>query len=222
MFTRTKTLSFGLIGALALTGCAGSEFGPGGSRERTGTGAGVGALVGAVAGVATAGNSNKAKNAAIGAAIGAGIGAAIGADLDRQAADLRADFANGEIQVINTGTELIVRMPQDILFDVDSAVVRPDLQGDLGKLAGNLQEYPNSIVTVEGHTDNDGSADYNLQLSQRRAEAVVSILAANGVSQTRLVALGKGEGEPVADNLTAEGKQQNRRVEIIIQPTESL
>lgn len=218
MFTRKTPLALGLIGALAVASC-GPEAGPGGARENTATGAGVGALVGAVAGLATAGGSDKAKNAAIGAAIGAGVGAAIGADLDRQAAELRNDFSNGEIEVINTGSELIVRMPQDILFAVDSATVRSDLQGDLGKLARHLQQYPNSIVTVEGHTDNTGSADYNLQLSQQRAQAVTSILIANGVPSSRLIAVGKGENEPVADNLTPEGKQQNRRVEIIIQPT---
>lgn len=219
MFTRKTPIALGLVGALVIAGCTDSEYGPGGSREKTATGAGVGALVGAVAGVATAGGSNKAKNAAIGAAIGAGLGAAIGADLDRQAAELRNDFSNGDIQVINTGSELIVRMPQDILFDVDSDVLQPNLQADLRTLASHLDQYPNSIITVEGHTDNTGSAAYNQDLSQRRAQSVVNTLIANGVSPSRLVAVGKGENEPVADNLTEEGRHQNRRVEVIIRPT---
>jgi outer membrane protein OmpA-like peptidoglycan-associated protein len=219
MFTPKKTLALGLVGVVALAGCAGSDYGPGGRYQNTGAGAGLGAAAGAAAGTLFTGGSSTAKNAAIGAVVGAGLGAAIGSDLDRQAAELRGEFRNGQIQVINTGTELVVRMPQDILFDYDSAALRPELQGDLRVLAQHLNKYANSNVIVEGHTDSDGSASYNQQLSQQRAQTVVGILTGNGVSRGRLVAVGKGESEPVADNLTAAGKQQNRRVEIIIQPT---
>ncbi|WP_102109501.1 OmpA family protein, partial [Oceaniglobus roseus] len=163
--------------------------------------------------------SDRLRNAAVGAAIGAAGGAVVGNILDKQAQELRGDFSNGAIDVVNTGNELIVRMPQDILFATDSAAVSPGLQGDLRVLASNLNRYPNSIVEVQGHTDSDGAAAYNLDLSQRRAQSVSSILIANGVSSGRVRAVGYGEDRPVASNLTAAGKAQNRRVDIVIRPT---
>ena len=109
-------------------------------------------------------------------------------------------------------------MPQDILFALDSAAVRSDLRRDLGVVAGNLQAYPNSTISIEGHTDNTGPANYNRILSQRRANAVADILVNNGVTPARLYAVGRGENEPVASNLSATGRAQNRRVEIVIRP----
>ena len=96
-------------------------------------------------------------------------------------------------------------MPQDILFALDSAAVRSDLRRDLGVVAGNLQAYPNSTISIEGHTDNTGSASYNQALSQRRANAVANVLMNNGVPAARLRTIGRGENEPVASNLSATG-----------------
>lgn len=220
MRTTKKTLICAVAATLTLGACAEqSRFGPGGDLQRTGQGALAGALAGGAIGALTEGESSERRNAAIGAVIGAGVGAAIGNQLDRQAAELRDDFSSGAIDVVNTGDRLIVRMPQDILFATDSATVAPTLRSDLGVLAQNLQRYPNSVVRVVGHTDNTGSAAYNQQLSERRAQAVTNILATNGVSGRRLAAIGAGENEPIASNLTAEGRQLNRRVEIIIVPT---
>jgi outer membrane protein OmpA-like peptidoglycan-associated protein len=149
---------------------------------------------------------------------GAIVGGMVGNQLDKQAGDLRSSFNNSRIQVVNTGSMLKVIMPQGILFATDSAEVSASLYPDLRALAENLREYPNSTVKVVGHTDNTGSASYNLQLSQRRAQAVQSVIQANGVGAARLTAIGKGDSEPVASNLTAEGRQQNRRVEVLIIP----
>ena len=88
----------------------------------------------------------------------------------------------------------------------------------LGKVADNLMNYPDSTVTVVGHTDNTGAAAYNQDLSQRRADAVANVLRDAGVRASRLIAYGRGESQPIATNLTAEGRAQNRRVEIHIQP----
>ena len=93
-----------------------------------------------------------------------------------------------------------------------------DLSDDLRALAENLREYPNSSVQVVGHTDNTGQASYNLTLSQRRAQAVLGVIQSNGVGAARLQAVGKGDSEPVATNLTPEGRAQNRRVEVLIIP----
>ncbi|SEM74031.1 OmpA family protein [Palleronia pelagia] len=189
-----------------------------GERNRAATGALVGAGLGALAGATRESGDDRLRNAAVGAVIGAGTGAVVGTFLDRQAADLRNNFANGEIDVINTGNELIVRMPQDILFATDSASVAPTLQSDLRVLAASLNRYPQSLVEVQGHTDNTGSAAYNQDLSERRAQAVTSILLQNGVASGRLTSVGYGFSQPIASNATPEGRAQNRRVQIIIRP----
>lgn len=185
--------------------------------QRTQTGAATGAVLGGLFGGTRDGDNRLAK-AAVGAAIGAAVGGAIGQRLDAQAAELNQGFDNDQIDVINTGSELIVRMPEAILFPVDSATVRPQLRSDLNVLAGNLLRYPDSTVFVVGHTDNTGSAAYNQDLSQRRANAVTSVLLAGGVSPNRVVTTGRGEDQPIASNLTPEGRQLNRRVDITIRP----
>jgi outer membrane protein OmpA-like peptidoglycan-associated protein len=110
-------------------------------------------------------------------------------------------------------------MPQDLLFAVDSAAVRPDLRADLSAVASSLLRYPNSRIEVIGHTDNTGAAAYNQDLSQRRAVSVAGVLREGGVPGARIAAFGRGEDQPIASNLTPEGRAQNRRVEIIIRPT---
>ncbi|RVV97040.1 OmpA family protein [Mesobaculum littorinae] len=219
MIASKGTLILALAGGLTLAGCDTSQYTVGGERERTAQGALGGAVVGGILGAATDGGSSKRKNAAIGAALGAAAGAAIGNQLDQQAKELRGGFSNGAIDVVNTGSQLIVRMPQDILFATDSAAVAGGLQSDLRVLASNLNRYPNSTVQVVGHTDNTGSAAYNQDLSERRAQSVASILRANGVSSYRVSAIGRGEDAPIASNLTPDGRAQNRRVDIVIQPT---
>ena len=165
------------------------------------------------------GGGSKADGALIGAAVGAGVGAALGADLDRQARELSAQLSN-DIEVINTGDELIVRMPNDLVFAFDSAEVRPDLRSDLFTLADSLNKYPGSIVPVTGHTDNVGTPAYNQDLSERRATAVAAVLRQGGVSGGRLRTNGAGQWQPIADNGSAAGRAANRRVDITITPTQ--
>lgn len=196
-------------GALALTACTTV---PEDNRQMA-TGAAIGALAGAAIGA-----TESRDKALAGALIGAGAGAVIGDMLDRQARALEAEIGNDAVQIVNTGSELVVTMPQDILFAVDSAVVQSTLQSDLAALSRNLLDYPDTTVQVIGHTDNTGSAAYNQDLSQRRASAVSAILLQNGVPSSRVVAFGRGEDQPVASNLDAAGRAQNRRVEIIITP----
>lgn len=216
-----KLLSSALAGSalLILSGCVTPESAanskPG---DNTTAGTIMGGLIGAIAGMEMSSKGDRKKGAIVGAIVGAAAGNAIGQSLDEQAADLRRDLNNNQVNVTNTGSELIVTMPQDILFALDSAAVRSDLRRDLGVVAGNLQAYPNSTISIEGHTDNTGTANYNKILSQRRANAVADILVNNGVPPARLYAVGRGENEPVASNLSATGRAQNRRVEIVIRP----
>ncbi len=187
-------------------------------NQRTKQGALIGGLAGAAAGVLAGDDAEeRRRGAVIGAAIGAGGGAIIGNQLDKQAAELRQQVGN-DVQIVNTGNELIVTMPQDILFAVDSDTLRSDLQSDLRALATNLNNYPNSTVDIIGHTDNTGDAGYNQGLSQRRAQSVRNVLINSGVDGFRLRAIGRGEDQPVASNLDEAGRAQNRRVEIVIRP----
>ncbi|WP_113911483.1 OmpA family protein [Roseovarius dicentrarchi] len=187
-----------------------------GGTNRTQQGALIGGLAGALTGAAA--SDKKGKGALIGGAIGAIGGAAIGNALDKQEAELRRDLDNDRVQINNTGDRLIVTLPQDILFAVDSSTVNRGLRNDLLTVADSLQNYPASSVQVVGHTDNTGAAAYNQKLSERRANAVADVLMDGGVAFNRINAFGRGEDQPVASNLTAEGKAQNRRVEIVILP----
>ena len=211
-------LILALTGTLALSACVDPNAYPDDPNARQRQGAIVGGLVGAVTGAAVSGDGDELKGAIVGGALGAGAGALIGADLDRQAAELRGSL-NSNISVTNTGEYLIVNMPQDLLFAVDSASLRPDLRRDLSAVSSSLLRYPNSRIEVIGHTDNTGSAAYNQDLSQRRAVAVATVLRENGVPGGRIAAYGRGEDQPIASNLTPEGRAKNRRVEIIIRPT---
>jgi outer membrane protein OmpA-like peptidoglycan-associated protein len=196
--------------ALLLTGCEGTG-------ERQQGGAILGGMFGGFLGAASD-DENRARNAALGATAGAIAGGAIGAMLDQQAEDLRSSLENDGIIVENTGEFLRVIMPGGLLFEVDSAAIDPAVQPDLRAVAQNLIEYPESTVTVFGHTDDTGSSDYNQDLSERRAQAVAGVLVRNGVAPSRVRATGLGETQPVASNATPEGRQQNRRVEVIIRP----
>lgn len=211
-----------LSSALLLAGCvqpSGTGTGYGEDpNARQKNGAVIGGLLGAVAGASIAKGDNKLKGAIIGGAIGAGTGALIGADLDRQAAELRGSLSNPNISVTNYGDYLVVNMPQDVLFATDSAALRPDLMRDVQAVGASLVKYPDSAIQVIGHTDNTGSAAYNMDLSQRRASSVASVLSGSGVAAGRLQIIGRGEDQPIASNLTVEGRAQNRRVEIIIRP----
>ncbi len=127
-------------------------------------------------------------------------------------------MGNDNVTIRNTGDRLIVTLPQDILFATDSANLRPDLQRDLRTVGQNLLAYPDTTVQVVGHTDNTGDANYNQNLSRQRAQAVANILMNEGVPSFRVQSIGRGEDQPIASNLTPDGRAQNRRVEIVILP----
>ena len=140
----------------------------------------------------------------------AGVGSAIAApttSLDDRLARLGAE---------QTATEVTIRLPGSVLFDFDSAAIRPDAERALADVAAVLAGYAGRPARIEGHTDSIASDAYNLDLSKRRAESVRAWLVAHGVAAKRLTTTGYGESRPVADNATAAGRQKNRRVEIVI------
>lgn len=207
-------LSLLLAVLLAVSACA-----PNDPYMRTKTGAAIGAIAGGVLGHQLDHKSGRYVGAAAGAALGGGIGYA----MDRQAQQLQQLSMQNqqlqmEVQRLQDGS-IKIGLPSEVLFDFDSANIKPQFQSTLSEMARILNQDPRSTVTVVGHTDSTGSESYNMDLSRRRAQSVTSYLASSGVDPNRLYAEGRGESQPRASNATPEGRQQNRRVEIFIRPT---
>ncbi|MDT8438872.1 MAG: OmpA family protein [Wenzhouxiangellaceae bacterium] len=141
------------------------------------------------------------------------------ASADARTADLERQINALEAEITDRGLVLTLG---DLLFATDRATLEPGADRHLDRLAGFLERYPGRRVEIEGHTDNVGAGEYNLGLSRRRAESVLSDLTRRGIDSNRLSALGFGQERPIASNLTAAGRQQNRRVEIIIENPETL
>lgn len=210
-------------GLMVLGACATTNTGTGTTTglSRTQQGALAGAALGAVLGATRDDDkNNQGEDAVKGAIVGAAAGALVGNVLDRQAAALDQAITNPNVQIVNHGSYLQVVLPEGILFATNSSAVSGPAQNDLYAVARNLNQYPNSRVEVVGHTDNTGSSSYNADLSQRRALSVANILVASGVQAGRVAAYGRGEDQPVASNATEQGRAQNRRVEILIRPTQ--
>jgi outer membrane protein OmpA-like peptidoglycan-associated protein len=220
MISSKLSLAALVAGALTLSACTDPGMivaQPGDPNQKTKNGALIGAGAGALIGALSKGDGNRGDGALVGAVIGGALGAGIGYSLDKQEAELRQQM-DSNVVITNTGDRLIVTLPNNLLFATDSTAVGPMLQGDLQALANNVQVYANSTLQIVGHTDSDGDASYNQQLSEGRARSVANVLINNGVPPQRLQTFGRGESQPVASNLTPAGKAQNRRVEIVILP----
>ncbi len=204
-----------LTGTILLAGCTD----PTDPYRKTKTGAMVGAVAGAVIGH----QINHKRGAYVGAALGALAGGGVGYYMDRQQQELEERLAREqaahelEIQRMKDDS-LKLTLDSEVSFDFDSAEIKHGFQRTLDKLADVIQKYDKTVVHVVGHTDNVGSAAYNLRLSQRRAEAVGRYLRAHGVAPGRIHTEGRGESEPRASNSTEAGRQLNRRVEIFLKP----
>jgi outer membrane protein OmpA-like peptidoglycan-associated protein len=204
--------------SVALAGCAAMEdFASNPEKEKTRKGTGYGAAAGAVVGLLSAGN-NPFKSAMIGAAAGALVGGSVGYYMDKQEAKLRQQMAGTGVDVVRSGDNITLDIPGGVTFAFDSADINAQFYPVLDKVAATLTEFDKTVIEVAGHTDSVGSADYNQQLSERRANSVSAYLASRGVSKSRVVTVGAGEDHPVASNETEEGRAQNRRVEITIVP----
>ena len=209
-----------LIAALILPGCATIKENP-----KTAIGAGVGAVVGAGVGAAVGGG----KGAAIGAVVGGLAGGLIGHYMDKQKREfdqLLAESQAREQAAIMQGVQkeqnaIILTFKSDVMFDTNSSVIKPAAyaSGEIDRVAQILNKYQDTTIKVVGYTDSTGSETYNLQLSEQRANSVKNALVVKNVNAARITALGMGESNPIADNATEGGRQLNRRVAIIIEPT---
>jgi len=183
-----------------------------------------GALIGGASGAILGGLlGKKAGNTAVGAIAGAAVGGAAGAIIgdymDKQAEEMEEI---DDLTVERVGEGIALTMGSGILFDVNKSELRPEVQDNLVKLCDILNEYPDTDLIIEGHTDSDGTEAYNQTLSERRANSVKVFLVKNNVTGARLTTVGYGEMQPIADNATAEGKQMNRRVHIIVTANDEL
>ena len=174
-------------------------------------GAGVGAGVGAAIGNKS---DNTIAGALIGAAVGGATGAVIGHYMDKQAEELREDLKDAKIERIGEGIK--ITFDSGILFAVGSSDLNATSKANLEKLAKTLQKYDDTNILIEGHTDNTGGAAFNQDLSEQRATSVSGYLKGFGVTGSRITTAGYGESQPVADNDTELGRQQNRRVDVAI------
>ena len=209
--------------SMLFTGCA-SDSSSSGKRGMTNmeTGAIIGAVGGAVVG-AVAYKKNRTAGAIVGAVGGGLAGGAVGAYMDSQKKDLEKNL-HKEIQA---GSARVDKMPNDVVritmtnqtaFDTNSTVIKPGFYSTMDKVADVVIRYGKTTLTVVGHTDNKGTAEYNQKLSEQRALSVAQYLESKDVNPIRLATLGKGETDPIASNDTESGRQANRRVEIYVEP----
>jgi outer membrane protein OmpA-like peptidoglycan-associated protein len=176
-------------------------------------GGAVGAVVGKIAG-------NTAMGAIIGAAAGGVTGAIIGRNMDKQAEAMAKEMKDAE--VIREGEGIIIRFNEKVLFAYDRADLNGTAKTNLDKLNAILTQYPETNITIIGHTDSKGSESYNQALSVNRAGSVTAYAGQKGINTSRLTAIGKGETDPIATNETEEGRSLNRRVEFVITANEKM
>ena len=203
----SQVVAIAAAAALTLAGCESWNRTAKGGAIGAGAGGAVGALIGHATG-------STVRGAIIGAAVGGIAGGMIGRQMDKQAAELEQNIKGAKVERVGEGIQ--VTFESGLLYDFDSDVVKPDARTNLRELAVSLDKYPNSDLVIIGHTDQVGSAEYNQQLSERRASAAARYLVSQGVSGSRVATRGLGETEPVQTNDTETGRAANRRVEVAI------
>lgn len=210
--------------AAILSGCAGQnpyadqgQGSQGSGVSNTAKYGGLGALAGAVAGAAI-GHDNRGKGALIGAAVVGAASAGYGYYADRQEKALRESMANTGVEVQRQGDQIKLIMPGNITFATDSSAIAPSFYAPLNNLAGSFKQFNENTIEIVGYTDSTGSRQHNMDLSLQRAQAVSTYLSSQGVDAARLSVRGAGPDQPIASNADANGRAQNRRVEVNLKP----
>ena len=216
---KTSRIMLSSLAAASLLGTSACVTDPNTGEQkisRTGIGGVGGAVLGGLLGGAIGGKTGRI----IGAAAGGVGGAVVGYQMDKQIKELKEETEGSGIDVteVDNGEAILVNLPDGVTFDVGSSTLKPAFRDTLSTVADSLVTYPNSLVDVYGHTDSTGSDAFNQTLSERRAQTVANYLQSQGVSSARIRWQGFGETLPIASNDTAEGRAQNRRVEIKIIP----
>jgi outer membrane protein OmpA-like peptidoglycan-associated protein len=204
-----------MIFALVVSGCATD------TQQKKGrlVGAALGTVVGAGVGYAIGGGKGAAIGAGSGLIVGGLAGDQIGKYMDKQEAEMRQALAEVESASIQREQDILaITFKSDFSFGFDSAIIKPGAEDEIARVAAVLIKYPQTNISIEGYTDSKGAEEYNMDLSRRRAEAVKNSLIGRGLTSSRLQTIGFGESKPLATNDTEAGRQQNRRVRIVIVP----
>lgn len=212
----TATMALGLLTA---AGCM--TYDPYSGEEKV-SNATKGSVIGAVGGAAAGALANKKdrkKGALIGAAAGGAVGGGVGYYMDRQESELRRQLEGTGVRVSRAGDEITLIMPGNITFDTGKSSLKDKFFETLKSVSVVLEEFDKTTIQVSGHTDSTGSAEFNQKLSEERAGSVGSYLRAQGVAASRIQSSGYGQRDPLASNETANGREQNRRVELKLVPT---
>lgn len=199
--------------AILLGGCNASNTAKGGA-----IGGGGGAAIGAGIGALLGGGKGAAWGAGIGAVVGGTAGVLIGNKMDKQKKELEA-IKDAQVESVNDGQAIKVTFDSGILFATNSSTLNQASRSSLTQFANSLKSNPDTDIQIYGHTDSTGSDKINVPLSNERAGSVNKFLVSQGISSARMTAEGLGSSQPVADNSTTAGRQQNRRVEIFIIPS---
>lgn len=207
-----KSFICSLLAVSMLAACATDPYTGESKVAKTAWGTGIGAAAGAGIGALVGGK----KGALIGAGAGAAVGAGTGAYMDMQAKKLRQELLNTGVQVQQVEGKIYLIMPGNITFDSNDASIKPGFQPVLNSVAKVIKEYNKTLVQVNGYTDSTGTAATNNALSLMRANSISNYLRAQGVDGNRLLVNGFGSSNPIASNATASGREQNRRVEIVL------
>jgi outer membrane protein OmpA-like peptidoglycan-associated protein len=202
-----------LSAALILSGCASMNRTQKGAAVGTATGGAMGAVIGRASG-------NTALGAIIGAAVGGATGAVIGHQMDKQAEEIKNTVPDAKVERVGEG--IVVEFSSKVLFAYDKSNLSDEAKTSLDKLVKVLNNYPDTDIELQGHTDSKGTEEYNQALSERRANAVSGYLVGKGINNSRLTIKGFGETIPKYSNDTADGRTQNRRVEFLITANEKM
>lgn len=216
MKPRLLLSSFAALSLIATSGCVTDPNTGEKKASRTAIGAGGGALAGLLLGGLIGGKTGRI----VGAGIGGVAGGVVGYQMDKQIRELKEKTAGTGVDVTETdnGQAILVNLPDGVTFDVNSTAIKPEFRSVLDQIAGSMNQYPNSLIDVYGHTDSTGSDAYNQALSENRARSVGGYLTMRGVSAARVRTMGFGETQPIDSNDTDAGRAKNRRVEIKIVP----
>ena len=223
MFKLKRHASLVLMSSFVLSAC--TTVNPYTNQTQTSKatiGAGVGALAGAVIGLISGDDSReRRKRALIGAGLGALAGGSVGYYMDVQEAKLRQKLAGSGVSVTRQGENIVLNMPSNITFGVDSANISSEFYQVLNSVNLVVNEYDKTLIEIMGHTDSSGSREHNQALSERRAASVSQYFVSREIERLRLATYGHGEDYPVASNDSEQGRSQNRRVEIVLVPISS-
>ena len=209
-----KTLTL-LLMVTALVSCDATRN-ANNKQKGTVVGASSGAVIGGVIGNNVGSKNNTALGAIIGAVVGGVAGNYIGDRMDRQAERIEDEIPGAQVERVGEGINVVFDESSGVYFDTNKYAINSASAATLNKLAGIFKEYPDTNILVEGHTDSTGPDDFNIKLSQQRAQSVTSYLSGQGISNGRFTTNWYGPNQPKYDNTTSEGRAKNRRVELAI------